>query len=135
MADACKSSTNTKVIETKQIKQRHSGSGLTWSNTCVISEVRRRWTLNEVHPRNTVRVREGQRHVLAGQIAELAANFSKGLGRCWGRLYLDLNAAFDSILREFLDAKSTYDVRKMQSALKALKCASRLLKRLSPRET
>ena len=57
---------------------------------------------------------------MAGQIVELAANFSKGRGKCWGRLYLDLSAAFDSILREFLIADSTCDVQLMQSALKAL---------------
>ena len=33
---------------------------------------------------------------MAGQTVELAANFSKGRGRCWGRLYFDLSAAFDS---------------------------------------
>ena len=51
---------------------------------------------------------------MAGQIFELAANFSKERGKCWGRLYLDLSAAVDSI------ADSTYDVQLMQSALKAL---------------
>ena len=39
---------------------------------------------------------------------------------CWGRLYLDLSAAFDSILREFLIADSTCDVQQLQSSLKAL---------------
>ena len=57
---------------------------------------------------------------MAGQIVELAANFSKGRGKCWGRLYLVLSAAFDSILREFLTTDSTYDVQQLQSSLKAL---------------
>ena len=45
---------------------------------------------------------KGRGPCMAGQIVELAANFSKGQGMCWGRLYLDPSAAFDSILREFL---------------------------------
>ena len=57
---------------------------------------------------------------MAGQIVELAANFSKGRGKCWSRLYLDLSAAFASILREFLIADSTHDVQQLQSSLKAL---------------
>ena len=57
---------------------------------------------------------------MAGQIVEFAANFSEGRGKCWGRLYLDLSAAFDSVLREFLIADSTYDVQQLQSSLKAL---------------
>ena len=62
---------------------------------------------------------KGRSTCMAGQIVELAANF-KGRGMCWGRLYLDLSAAFDSILREFLIADSTYDVQLLQSSLKAL---------------
>ena len=56
---------------------------------------------------------------MAGQIVELAANFSKGRGMCWCLLYLDLSAVFDSILREFLIADSTYDVQLLLSSLKA----------------
>ena len=65
---------------------------------------------------------KGRGTCMAGQIVEQAANFSKERGKCWGRLYkeLDLSAAFDSILREFLIADSTYNVQLMQSALKAL---------------
>ena len=48
------------------------------------------------------------------------AKFSKRRGKSWGRLYFDLSAAFDSILREFLIADSTCNVQLMQSALKAL---------------
>ena len=51
---------------------------------------------------------KGRGTCMAGQIVELAANFSKGGGMCCGRLYLDLSAAFDIILREFLIADSTY---------------------------
>ena len=39
---------------------------------------------------------------------------------CWGRLYLDLSAAFDSILHEFLIANNKYNVQLWQSSLKAL---------------
>ena len=62
---------------------------------------------------------KGRGTCMAGQIVELAANFSKGRGMCWGRLYLDRSAAFDSILREFLIADSTHDVQQLQSSLKA----------------
>ena len=55
-----------------------------------------------------------------GRMVELAANFSKGRGMCWGRLYLDQSAAFDCILCEFLIADSTYNVQLLQSSLKAL---------------
>ena len=63
---------------------------------------------------------KGRGTCMAGQIVELASNFSKGRGNCWGRLYLDLSAAFDSILREFLIADSTCDVQQLQSSLGAL---------------
>ena len=63
---------------------------------------------------------KGRGTCMAGQILELATNFSKGRRKCWGRLYLDLSAAFDSILREFLIAESTDDVQQLQSSLKAL---------------
>ena len=63
---------------------------------------------------------KGRGTCMAGQIVELAANFSKRRGKCWGRLYLDLSAAFDSILREFLIVDSTYNVQLMQSARVAL---------------
>ena len=62
----------------------------------------------------------------AGQIVELAANFSKGRGMCWGRLYLDLRAAFDSSLREFLIADGTYNVQLLQSSLKALNISNEM---------
>ena len=63
---------------------------------------------------------KGRGTCMAGQSVELVANFSNGRGKCWGRLYLDLSVAFDSILREFLIADSTYDVQQLQSSLKAL---------------
>ena len=63
---------------------------------------------------------ERKRTCLAGQIVEFAADFSKGHEKCWGRLYLDPSAAFDSILREFIVADSTYDMALMRSELKAL---------------
>ena len=66
---------------------------------------------------------------MTGQIVDLATNFSKGLGMCWGRLYLDLSAAFDSILREFLIADSTYDVQLVQSSLKALNISDEMCDR------
>ena len=63
---------------------------------------------------------------MSGQIVELAANVSKGRGKCWGRLYLNLSASFDSILREFLIADSTYDVQQLQSSLKALNISDQM---------
>ena len=63
---------------------------------------------------------KGRGTCMAGQMVELTGKYSKGRVRCWGRLYFDPSAAFDSILREFFVAKRTYDLRLMQSALKAL---------------
>ena len=45
---------------------------------------------------------------MAEPMVELAANFSKGRGRCWGRLYLDTSAAFNSIFVNFLLANSAH---------------------------
>ena len=67
---------------------------------------------------------------MAGHIVKLALNFSKGLGKCWGRLYLDQSAAFDSILREFLIADSTYNVQLMQSAIKELNISDEMCEQI-----
>ena len=78
---------------------------------------------------------KGRGTCMAGQIVEVAANFSKGRGRCCGRLHLDPSVAFDSILREFLDANSTCNVRLMQSALKALNVSDGARSPLGPSAT
>ena len=47
-----------------------------------------------------------------------------------GRLYLDLSAAFDSILCEFLIADSTKNVQLTQSALKALNISDEMCEQI-----
>ena len=53
---------------------------------------------------------------MAGQTVERAANFSKGRGKCWSQLYLNLSAAFSVNS----SSRTAHNVQLMQSALKAL---------------
>ena len=109
---ACKSSTKTKVTA---MKQNHTGA----MHASFLKRDIDEHYMKFIHE-TQCGCAKGRGTCMAGQIVELAANFSKGRGKCWGRLYLDLSEAFDSILREFLIADSTYDVQQLQSSLKAL---------------
>ena len=88
--------------------------------TCVLPENEIEEHFMKFIPDTQCGCARGRGKCLAGQIVELAADFSKGREKCWGRLYLDPSATFDSILREFIVADTTYDMARMRSELKAL---------------
>ena len=121
MVVACKSSTKTKVTA---MKQNHTGPS--WYRDlpgAMHASFLKRHIVEHcmkcIHE-TQCGCAKGRGTCMAGQIVELAANFSKGRGMCWGRLYLVQSAAFGSILREFLIADSTHEVQQLQSSLKAL---------------
>ena len=63
-------------------------------------------------------------------MSSLLRTSAKDEGSARGRLYLDLSAAFDSSLREFLIADSTYDVLQLHSSLKALNISDEMCDRI-----